>query len=825
MAQATLRAPGFFLRSRGDFSGVDVRDRPRQEGRRAYGFDDIAIVPSRRTRDPEDVDIGWQLGPHLLGCRCSASAMDGVVSPETAIALGQARRPRRAQPRGHLHAATRIPSRARAHRQAAQERRRAGIQEMYARPVEPELIAARIEEIKRRRPSPPARSPRSASEKYYELALEAGLDILVIQGTVVSAEHVSSNGQALNLKEFISELPIPVHRRRLRVLPDRAAPDAHGAAGVLVGVGPGRGVHDARRARRGRAAGDCDLRRAAARAQHLLETGKYVNVIADGGMRTGGDIAKAVAAAPTPSWSARRLRGRRRRPAGATTGAWRPSIPRCRAARASQTEQVASLEEIVIGPARENDGTLNLMGALRTSMATCGYESIHDSRRPRSCSRRRSRPRASRSSRPRRSGWVERQTSIPLPDAEPAAEERPVLVLDLGGQYSQLIARRVRECRVYSELVPHDDLARGSARAEPARARPLAAGPRRSTRRARRRSIRGSSSSGSRRSASATACSSWRRTSAAGSSAPASRSSARREFTAEEGELFVDLPAEQIGWMSHRDSVTAPPDGRARRRFVASRRRSPRSRIPSGGSTASSSTPRSCTRRTATDLLKNFLYAVADAPPTWTAAAVIEEQVERIRDAGRRRARALRALRRRRLGGCGAARLQGGRRPADVRVRRPRPAAQGRGDAGRRDVRQPLPRPARARRRARSGSSAKLAGVTDPEDKRRAIGEEFIRVFEEESGKLGNDRLPRPGHALLGRDRVGRKRGRGGDDQVAPQRRRPAGGHRLRPRRAAADALQGRGAARRRGARPAGADGLAPAVPRARALRSGSSAR
>ena len=192
---------------------------------------------------------------------------------------------------------------------------------------------------------------------------------------------------------------------------------------------------------------------------------------------------------------------------------------------------------------------------------------------------------------------------------------------------------------------------------------------------------------------------------------------------------------------------------------------------------------------------------------------MIEEQVERIRAAGRQRARALRALGRRRLRGRRAARAQGGRRPAHVRVRRPRPAAQGRGRAGGRDVRRPLPRAARARRRRRSASSPGSPASTDPEEKRKRIGEEFIRVFEDEARKLGDVTLARAGDALLRRDRVGRHRRRRRDDQVAPQRRRPAGRHDDEARRAAAPALQGRGAPRRRGARHAGADGLAPAVP------------
>jgi IMP dehydrogenase len=189
---------------------------------------------------------------------------------------------------------------------------------------------------------------------------------------------VSSNGQALNLKEFIAELPIPTlvggcasYQTALHLM-------RTGAAGVLVGVGPGhacttRGVLGV-----GVPQATAISDAAAARVQHLLETGNYVNVIADGGMRTGGDIAKAVACGAdavmvgSPLARAKEAPGRGYHWGMAT---FHPTLPR--GARV-QTEQVATLEEIVVGPARENDGTLNLMGALRTSMATCGYESIHD---------------------------------------------------------------------------------------------------------------------------------------------------------------------------------------------------------------------------------------------------------------------------------------------------------------------------------------------------------------------------------------------------------------------------------------------------------------
>jgi IMP dehydrogenase len=349
-----------------------------KKARQAYGFDDIAIVPSRRTRDPQDVDIGWKLGPHLLELPLLGSAMDGVISPQTAVKLGELGGigvlnlegifTRYEKAEAQLEKIAKLPK----------EKATAGLQEIYAQPVEPRLIAQRIEEIKSRRvPAVGSLTPQRVRD-YYEIALAAGLDILVIQGTVVSAEHVSSNGQALNLKEFIASLPIPVivggcasYQTALHLM-------RTGAAAVLVGVGPGaacttRGVLGV-----GVPQATAISDASAARVQHLLETGQYVNVIADGGMRTGGDIAKAIACGSdavmigSPLARAKEAPGRGYHWGMAT---FHPTLPR--GARVA-TEQVASLEEIVIGPATENDGTLNLMGALRTAMATCGYESIHD---------------------------------------------------------------------------------------------------------------------------------------------------------------------------------------------------------------------------------------------------------------------------------------------------------------------------------------------------------------------------------------------------------------------------------------------------------------
>src|ERR671923_2755238 len=266
-----------------------------KKGRRGYGFDDIAIVPSRRTRDPDDIDVTWTLGPYRFELPLLASAMDGVVSPATAGILGRLGGlavlnlegiwTRYEHPDTELERIAGYPK----------ELATAEMQRIYAEPVKEELIARRVREIKDQGVVAAASLTPQRVRKYYEAALEAGLDILVIQGAVVSAEHVSANTQPLNLKEFIREMPVPVLVGGCASYATGLHLMRTGAEGVLVGVGPGaacttRGVLGIGVPQ---ATAIADV--AAARSQHMLETGDYCRVIADGGMRTGGDVAKAIA--------------------------------------------------------------------------------------------------------------------------------------------------------------------------------------------------------------------------------------------------------------------------------------------------------------------------------------------------------------------------------------------------------------------------------------------------------------------------------------------------------------------------------------------------
>jgi len=347
-----------------------------KKARRAYGFDDIAIVPSRRTRDPDDIDVSWKLGPYRFELPLMASAMDGVVSPRTAGIIGKLGGlavlnlegvfTRYEDAEEQLERIALLPK-----EQATRE-----MQAIYSEPIKPELITQRIAEIKEAGVVAAASLTPQRVGEYWELALEAGLDILVIQGTVVSAEHVSTTSEPLNLKEFVREAGVPVivggcasYHTGLHLM-------RTGAAGVLVGVGPGaacttRGVLGVGVPQ---ATAISDV--AGARSTNMLETGEYVQVIADGGMRTGGDVSKAIACGAdavmigSPLARAHEAPGRGYHWGMAT---FHPTLPR--GARV-QTKQNGTIEQILLGPAHENDGTFNLFGGLRTSMATCGYQDL-----------------------------------------------------------------------------------------------------------------------------------------------------------------------------------------------------------------------------------------------------------------------------------------------------------------------------------------------------------------------------------------------------------------------------------------------------------------
>lgn len=347
-------------------------------GRRAWGLDDIAIVPSRRTRDPDDVDISWEVDAFSFPLPMLASAMDSAVSPATAVLIGrlgglgvlnlEGLWTRYADPEPLFDEIASLSA----------EKATRRMQEIYLEPVDPDLIGQRITDMKREGITTAASlTPQRVSE-FGRLTVKAGLDILVIQGTVVSAEHVSTRAEPLNLKEFIADFELPVIVGGCASFSTALHLMRTGAIGVLVGVGPGaacttRGVLGV-----GVPQATAIADAAGARIRYLDESGRYVHVIADGGMRTGGDIAKAIACGAdavmlgSPIAAATEAPGRGHHWGMAT---FHPSLPR--GARV-EVGELGTLEEILVGPAHENDGRRNLFGALRVSMATTGYADLKE---------------------------------------------------------------------------------------------------------------------------------------------------------------------------------------------------------------------------------------------------------------------------------------------------------------------------------------------------------------------------------------------------------------------------------------------------------------
>jgi IMP dehydrogenase len=349
-----------------------------KSGRRAWGFDDIAIVPSRRTRDPEDVDLSWQIDAYKFDLPMMASAMDSAVSPQTAIEVGRLGGLAVLNLEG-LWTRYEDPMPVYAEIAAAPEDEATRtIQKVYQEPVKPDLIGRRVEEIKSAGVVTSASLTPQHVEALHLPALEAGLDILVIQGTVVSAEHVSTRVEPLDLFKFIGNLDIPVIAGGVASFAGALHIMRTGAVGVLVGVGPGAACTSRGVLGIGVPQATAIADAAGARTRYLEESGRYVHVIADGGMRTGGDVAKAIAVGADAVMLGSPITAAEEAPAqgyhwGMAT--FHPTLPRGTRVR---TGRLGTLAEILVGPAHENDGRRNLFGGLRVSMATTGYADVKE---------------------------------------------------------------------------------------------------------------------------------------------------------------------------------------------------------------------------------------------------------------------------------------------------------------------------------------------------------------------------------------------------------------------------------------------------------------
>ncbi len=349
-----------------------------KSGRRAWGFDDIAIVPSRRTRDPDDVTLAWEIDAYTFDLPMMGAAMDSAVSPATAIEIGKL---------GGLAVLnleglwTRYEDPIPIYQEIAMlpaEKATRRMQEMYQEPVKSELIGARVREMVDGGIITAASLTPQHVAKWAHIAIEAGLHVLVIQGTVVSAEHVSTRTEPLDLNEFIAALDMPVIVGGCASYAGALHLMRTGAAGVLVGVGPGAACTSRGVLGIGVPQATAIADAAGARTRYLEETGRYVHVIADGGMRTGGDVAKAIACGADAVMIGSPLAAAEEAPASGHhwgMATFHPTLPR--GARV-ETSTLGTLREILVGPAHENDGRRNLFGALRVSMATTGYANVKE---------------------------------------------------------------------------------------------------------------------------------------------------------------------------------------------------------------------------------------------------------------------------------------------------------------------------------------------------------------------------------------------------------------------------------------------------------------
>jgi IMP dehydrogenase len=350
-----------------------------KSGRRAYGFDDIAIVPSRRTRDPEDVSLAWEIDAYRFELPLVASAMDGVMSPATAVEVGrlgglgvldlEGLWTRYDDPEPLLAEIQQLP--------AADATRR--MVEMYSKPIEADLISARVKQMREAGVVVAASLTPQRTVQFAQTVLDSGVDIFVIQGTVVSAEHVSTRSEPLNLKRFIADLDVPVLVGGCATYQSALHLMRTGAAGILVGVGPGQANTTRSVLGLGVPMATSIADAAGARRDYLDESGgRYVHVIADGGMRTGGDVAKAIACGADAVMMGSPLARAYEAPGGGWHwghGSHHPELPR---GTRVKVEQVGTLEQVLVGPAVTDDGTTNLFGGLRRAMAMTGYSAIKE---------------------------------------------------------------------------------------------------------------------------------------------------------------------------------------------------------------------------------------------------------------------------------------------------------------------------------------------------------------------------------------------------------------------------------------------------------------
>ena len=318
-----------------------------KRGRRAYTLDDVALVPSRRTRDPEDVNVGWQIDAYHVDIPLMAAPMDSVMSPATAIRFGRLGGigvldldglwTRYEDPEPILAEIARLGA----------DESIARLQQIYSEPIKPSLITARLRQLREAGVVVAAKLSPQRTKKYWRYVVDAGVDLFIIRGSTVSAEHVSSHHEPLNLKRFIYELDVPV-------IVGGVCTDTAAMATAIADV-------------------------AAARRDYMDESGgRYVHVIADGGIGRSGDLSRAIACgADAVMLGAALARAEEAPGRGWHWGseATHPDMPRGQRVHVGTT---GTLEQILYGPSTRADGSLNFVGALKRTMASTGYSEVKD---------------------------------------------------------------------------------------------------------------------------------------------------------------------------------------------------------------------------------------------------------------------------------------------------------------------------------------------------------------------------------------------------------------------------------------------------------------
>ncbi len=349
-----------------------------RKARRCYGLDEIALVPGEVTLNPNDCEMSWKLGEYEFPTPIMASAMDGVVDVQFAIAMGKLGGLAVLNLEG-VQTRYEDPSEVLAEiANASPEEATRLVQGLYTEPIHEELITRRVQEIKDGGVLTAVSAIPQKAERFGRLAADAGADIFVIQSTVSTVRHISSEYDIFDFKKFCDEMPFTVIVGNTVGFKVSLGLMEAGIDGLLVGIGPGaacttRGVLGIG-VPQVTATIDC----AAARDFHFKNTNKYVPVITDGGMSTGGDICKALACGADAVMVGSAFARAEEAPGGGFH--WGMATPHANLPRGTRIHvgTTGTLEEILYGPARLDDGSQNLAGAIQTSMGNVGARTIRE---------------------------------------------------------------------------------------------------------------------------------------------------------------------------------------------------------------------------------------------------------------------------------------------------------------------------------------------------------------------------------------------------------------------------------------------------------------